>query len=137
MNDFESLDVCSIQTTGTRTCPKCKTKHDRKGNSYCKECHNKYQKEYYKKNPESINKSLINRRAKIKKLIEECKNIPCADCGIKYPPFVMDFDHLYDKEFNISIASNKAYSEDKVWNEIKKCEVVCANCHRIRTFQVA
>lgn len=44
----------------------------------------------------------------------------------------MDFDHREDKKFNIAQLS-KIASVEKLKEEIAKCDVVCANCHRIRT----
>lgn len=34
------------------------------------------------------------RREKIRKLVEQAKDVPCADCGGRYPSFVMEFDHV-------------------------------------------
>ena len=65
-------------------------------------------------------------------LLDKAKDKPCIDCGIKYDPWVMDFDHLRDKEFTIS-SFYANYSETKLLSEIAKCDVVCSNCHRIRT----
>jgi len=48
----------------------------------------------------------------------------------------MDFDHVRgDKEFTVSKAVQRAYALtlSRVRAEIAKCDVVCANCHRIRT----
>ena len=59
---------------------------------------------------------------------------PCMDCGEYYPYYVMDFDHVRGtKEFNISDA---AYSVgfQRLIDEIVKCDLVCSNCHRERTF---
>lgn len=57
---------------------------------------------------------------------------PCADCGQNFPPECMDFDHIQgEKKFNISAALLKGISD--LEQEIAKCEIVCANCHRIRT----
>jgi hypothetical protein len=73
------------------------------------------------------------RRKVNQQLIIEAKSIPCADCGNEYPHFVMDLDHLpqFNKKFDLSKAKHK--SKALVISEIAKCEVVCANCHRIRT----
>lgn len=61
------------------------------------------------------------------------KRKPCMDCGIEYPPYVMDFDHVRGvKEFPISEGVMK--SSIRILLEVAKCDVVCANCHRIRTF---
>ncbi len=66
----------------------------------------------------------------------EAKDKPCADCGIHYPYYVMEFDHLDSgvKEFNISAGVTCA-SYERLISEIAKCEVVCANCHAERTYQ--
>ncbi len=56
---------------------------------------------------------------------------PCVDCG-ETDPVVLEFDHLRDKKFCIGQGF-----WDRGWqsvlDEIAKCEVVCANCHRRRT----
>lgn len=67
--------------------------------------------------------------------INEQKNRPCTDCHISYPYYVMDFDHLpqYEKLFSIGGSMSKGKSLYQIQKEIAKCEVVCANCHRIRT----
>ena len=59
----------------------------------------------------------------------------CIDCGIK-DSRVLEFDHLpeFEKKFDIARAvSGSTRSWKTILNEINKCEVVCANCHRIRT----
>lgn len=56
----------------------------------------------------------------------------CADCKKKFPPECMDFDHIRgDKEFLVSEAETK--NPQRVQKEVEKCELVCSNCHRIRT----
>ena len=58
----------------------------------------------------------------------------CVDCGEKYPHWMLDFDHKpgYDKiDSPIQLASR--YSLQAGWDEVAKCDVVCPNCHRIRT----
>ena len=54
------------------------------------------------------------------------------DCGVQYPFYVMDFDHRGDKLFNVG--SGRGRSFDAVKAEAAKCDVVCANCHRERSF---
>ncbi len=63
--------------------------------------------------------------------IADLKNVPCMDCGGLFPSVCMDFDHRGDKEF--AIHANKMGKMDALLKEIHKCDVVCANCHRIRT----
>ena len=59
----------------------------------------------------------------------------CADCGLAHPPWRLDFDHLpgFEKSFNVSKAVTKPMA--RILEEIAKCELVCANCHRDRTRQ--
>lgn len=56
----------------------------------------------------------------------------CVDCGEKNH-IVLDFDHLQNKKYNISRMIHDGFSWEAIKKEIAKCEVVCANCHRIRT----
>lgn len=55
----------------------------------------------------------------------------CTDCGLHVPEEVLQFDHLRDKKFNISEGFGGNWAVVK--KEIFKCEVVCANCHILRT----
>lgn len=103
-----------------------------------KENHKRYMREvWYPKNKSKH----IGYQTKIKKRIIEFvldlkKNSSCIDCGflgIEYPS-VLDFDHVNStKKFNISEFGNHTNSFKQVKQEIQKCEIVCANCHRIRT----
>jgi len=70
-----------------------------------------------------------------KRIIREFKNVPCADCRKRYPFYVMDFDHVRGKkECGIAnFVTRKGCSVEKLLEEIAKCDVVCANCHRKRT----
>lgn len=66
--------------------------------------------------------------------IETLKDVPCADCGHRFPPVCMDFDHIAGEKINsISEMFHRACSWESIEAEIAKCEVVCSNCHRIRT----
>ena len=59
----------------------------------------------------------------------------CMDCGENYPHFVMDLDHRPGtlKKFNVSNL-NLFSSMEEFLDEIAKCDIVCANCHRLRTW---
>ena len=60
---------------------------------------------------------------------------PCADCHEQYHYSQMDFDHVDGKKkHNLARYANSAVSLKTIKDEIKKCEVVCANCHRYRTW---
>jgi hypothetical protein len=71
-----------------------------------------------------------NRRRRI----EQIKNVPCADCGKTFAPQVMDFDHRDPKTKIADVAQMIMGSWTAVTAEIAKCCVVCANCHRLRTW---
>lgn len=64
-------------------------------------------------------------------LIEYFKEHPCVDCG-ETDPVVLEFDHRGEKSFEVT----QTFA-DRSWrsilDEIEKCEVRCANCHRRRT----
>ena len=68
-----------------------------------------------------------------KRLAEMKQASGCVDCGIKNH-IVLDFDHLRDKKYNVSRMIHDGFSWKAILKEIKKCEIVCANCHRIRTY---
>ena len=59
---------------------------------------------------------------------------PCVDCG-ETDAIVLEFDHVTGKDFNISDAARKGVSIKKLKDEIAKCEVRCANCHRKKTYE--
>jgi hypothetical protein len=94
-----------------------------------------YHRGYYARNKGIYKNNAKNQREKLYEIIREAKDRPCVDCNIKYPPYVMDFDHINDdKDHNIAQMTTLG-SPKKLRAEIAKCEVVCSNCHRERTHQ--
>ncbi len=69
-----------------------------------------------------------------RKVVEDAKSKPCADCAVTFPLVCMEFDHLpgTKKAFNVS-SSWRSVSIERIQAELMKCEVVCSNYHRIRT----
>ena len=63
------------------------------------------------------------------------KNKSCMDCGQTFPKEVMDYDHRSNvrKTDNISSMIRDHRPWEEILAEIEKCDLVCANCHRIRT----
>jgi ferredoxin len=103
-----------------------------------REYNREYQRRWYKENRELHMQRVlkVNRRRRElgKDFVDDLKCVPCADCGVKYPPYVMDFDHVRgEKQLNLSRLRNSRLAWAKLVAEIEKCEVVCANCHRMRT----
>lgn len=71
-------------------------------------------------------------------LVRTAKAGPCMDCGIKWPYYVMHFDHVRGvKLFNIAHWQRLGKNAEEIEAEIAKCDVVCANCHAIRTHERA
>ena len=59
----------------------------------------------------------------------------CVDCGYNKASEALDFDHLdgtTKHRAGVGQMSSTA-SWGRILEEISKCELVCANCHRIRT----
>lgn len=76
------------------------------------------------------------RRTELSRKIWDIKEASgCIDCGEKYPHFMLEFDHLpgYEK-INSPAYLARSYTLEKAMQEIEKCEIVCANCHKIRTW---
>jgi hypothetical protein len=130
-----------------KTCSVCKIKKQPKDfnlkssnpdglQRICRICSNKASKKYYQKNKDKhIKNTSLNREKYYKRNREYVYNLLlnscCIDCGIS-DPIVLEFDHIKDKVKDIS-KMIVGYSMKSLKNEIKKCEIVCANCHRRRT----
>jgi len=134
-------------------CSTCgKSGEFRKGHRQCKECEKSYGRERYslrktdfqayreanrehyrRKNVEICRRRKAERHLEIDRL----KSVPCKDCGLLYPPYVMDFDHRdpTHKKSEINYLINKTTAPwSRILNEIAKCDIVCVCCHRMRTW---
>jgi hypothetical protein len=85
-------------------------------------------KRIYRKNP--------GRSERVKasaEVIRTLKAQPCADCKNSFHPACMQFDHVRGvKKYNVS--NMHGYGWESILAEIAKCELVCANCHALRTY---
>ena len=104
--------------------------------NYCRPCRAGYKREHYSANRDRYIALAVRRKAALvaertKLLVEFLRLHPCVDCG-ETDPIVLEFDHLADKIFAISVGLRDRPWQD-VLDEIDKCDVVCANCHRRRT----
>lgn len=96
----------------------------------------KSRRKWYRRNKERQLSYQAQRRQADREWLSEYKdNQPCADCGVRFPHWVLDFDHLpgSDKRGNLATMINEGFSRETILEEIAKCELVCANCHRTRT----
>lgn len=80
-----------------------------------------------------INARIAKKEPKLA-ILREAKSKPCADCGKTYPICVMDFHHLdpSKKEIKVGEAAGTNISMEKFLEELSKCVILCANCHRLR-----
>lgn len=130
-----------------RTCGRCGGRkpvtefaHRRKAlgqlDNYCRPCRAAYKQAHYAANrrryidsAQERKRALAVTRALL--LLEFFRSHPCVGCG-ESDPVVLEFDHLEDKLFNVS-KGLRDHSWKTVLDEMAKCDVVCANCHRRRT----
>lgn len=92
-------------------------------------------RKHYRENREKYIEKAQNKRRQLRAWVYSLKeNTPCADCHKYFPYYVMDFDHIENKMTIVSKVINSG-SWTKTKAEIAKCEIVCANCHRMRTYR--
>jgi hypothetical protein len=71
-------------------------------------------------------------RAKAKETVDKLKaGRPCADCGHSYHPVAMDWDHRPGEGKTRDVSQCRTVTQ--VMNEVALCDLVCSNCHRVRT----
>lgn len=66
--------------------------------------------------------------------LDRLKNKPCTDCGDWFEPCQLDFDHRPGEIKVNGVGELRNYAHKTLFEEIKKCDLVCANCHRLRTY---
>lgn len=114
-----------------KRCSKCKVEYpleeflriSRGLHARCHECRRKSQRDHYQ-----------NARPHIKTWIYDyLSDHPCVDCG-QSDPLRLEFDHRENKHFDLGKAFiGKAKDLETVQREIAKCDVRCANCHKVKT----
>jgi len=99
-----------------------------------------YQRAWTKKNRKKCTRWKLAWRKRVGDVKTVCvlsillKTWPCSDCGKFYPHYVMHFDHVHgNKKKHVSSIVASGNLND-FWEEVAKCEVVCANCHAERTW---
>ena len=101
----------------------------------CRACNKAYGKRYYRANKAKFQERNERRRAEHLAWVSTLRAKPCMDCGGSFPPCCMDFDHREGEEKTAAVADlvRRSYSKEAILAEIAKCDLVCANCHRVRT----
>jgi len=128
-----------------KICSKCKQELDIESfsknrakssgyNNQCKTCQKSYKDQHYRDNKSSyLDRNKENKTRRKIAFYEWMQDKFCVDCG-NNDVRVLEFDHLdrSNKSFNIS-TKVADLSFESLMEEIEKCEIVCANCHKIRT----
>ncbi len=146
----KGVDAFSLEKRGYRRkiCKDCRTQRISKYRSYGegKKKARELAKTFYKNHPGyyaqylsderliQMREGLTRARKRNRQIADLAKSRPCADCGQSFPSQAMDFDHVRGEKFNdVGSMVSQGRSRAQIEAEIAKCEVVCANCHRIRT----
>lgn len=98
-----------------------------------------YDREWYFKNKERLRDTKNERVRKYRKekrsyILEILKNSKCLNCGIN-DYRVLEFDHRNPEEKSFNLGDSTKYTLDRIKKEIDKCDILCANCHRIKTIK--
>jgi hypothetical protein len=105
--------------------------------AWCKTCRREYDREYHQRTRPI---RLAQKKRYLADVIGWYRELktgrPCADCGGSFHYSAMEWDHLpgMQKVAEVSTLVAKTRSKRGVLEEIEKCELVCANCHAVRTF---
>lgn len=98
----------------------------------CRQCTNKKRQKWYDDNRQR-RQGYANEKNRSRKLDAVQKfGDKCHDCGMSYPPYVYEFHHLDPSGKDVNPSKAMTYSVEKMWRELDKCVMVCANCHKIR-----
>jgi hypothetical protein len=108
-----------------------------KRQGWCRACFSNANRRNYWKDPESV-RSRVGRNSSRRRADSQRRAIeylvahPCVDCG-EQDIVCLQFDHLMDKKFDVSVMISTGVSWTRIAAEIGKCEVRCANCHARKT----
>lgn len=124
----------------TKTCGKCGQNKSldefwKKGDIYqsdCIPCKKKYFQDWYANNKQRQMVNVKRRRKEMQQWMRDYKQgLSCLDCGANHPA-VIEFHHVNGKDFTLATWASNIASKARFIEEVAKCVVLCANCHRIR-----
>lgn len=90
-----------------------------------------YQRRYRKENKEFLR--VRNKNKRRERLLEAVEMLggKCQRCQQEYDPVCYDFHHTDPSQKELTIGENMLLSKERLFNEVKKCVLLCANCHRL------
>lgn len=92
-------------------------------------------REYRRANKTKMKNAMAAYYQRKRRFVADFKNKPCADCQGWFHPVQMDFDHRPGETKLFDISTPGICRIEKIYREMKKCDVVCSNCHRLRTYR--
>lgn len=101
----------------------------------CKVCKRERDKLHYQANRQWYYDRNERVRQELLEWYIALKDRPCVDCGQKFHYSAMDWDHIAHKDEGISALLRRRVGKERILAEIAKCELVCSNCHRYRTWK--
>ena len=137
------MTIALIDGDNAKTCRVCgalKPLHDfhpNKGCSLgvvatCRVCMSQAKRGWYQRNRKARQEAQNKRNRERKRFWIERLGGKCEDCGGTFHESCYDFHHLGEKDTNPSVVLNRSYERQE--EEMSKCVLLCANCHRVRHF---
>lgn len=127
----------------------CKNGHEKSlGAKRCGVCHSLAQKRYRERHPERKRQTRKYRPEYYQEHAKEFRTLrrlrkealvrefggKCVRCGYKEHPAALDFDHLDPTKKDRGVGYYLTFSPEKAAEEAEKCQLLCANCRRIKTY---
>ena len=117
VKDFPPNKQCALGVTGT-----------------CRQCYNKNTAQWYQDNRLRRQQAMNERNRKRKALVVQHFGDRCEDCQQTYQQCVYEFHHLDPTQKDWNPSKSMSHSLERMWEELGKCIMLCANCHRVRHF---
>jgi hypothetical protein len=129
----------------TRVCSKCGIEKDieqfplrnrfsQRRHSYCMACRSQMGKDWYERNKDYQKANARKHSTEYRDTIREylhnyLLSHRCVSCG-EADPVVLEFHHTHSKKMAISELVTRITSIERLEEELRKTQVLCANCHR-------
>lgn len=131
------MPICTRCKEEKRSSEFPKNKSKKKGiSSACLACHREMARDWYQRNKKKKKRDSRERSKTRRDVARDyvlSRLTECADCG-ETNKVVLEFDHVTGvKIAGISYMARNGFSVEDIAMEMLKCEIVCSNCHRIRT----
>jgi hypothetical protein len=98
----------------------------------CKKEHREYSRQYHQKHKEERNRKAREKRRQNKLKAVDYKGGRCEDCKQSFHPAVYDFHHINPEEKDVALGTLMNWNWGRQQEELDKCVLLCANCHRLR-----